>query len=187
MPHSSSIPATYFVVSNSSKLSSGRSCMYRRQRTRSASVSSSTRSDQSTFESVSPGRPLLKSADESLVQEIFWTRLRPALLLVSASLFAVYGVVSCGVGLMLLFVVNADQRPVGFGMFHPRPDARVFGNPTISDEMQGPLAVLRAMHWHWLGGVLVSFGLLQLGVIWFGLLNRQVWALILLALADLAM
>ena len=109
------------------------------------------------------------------------------MLYVSASLFAVYGIVSCGVGLMLLFVVNADQRPVGFGMFHPRPDVGLFGNPKVPDELQRPLAVLRAMHWHWLGGVMLSFGVLQLSVIWFALLARQPWAMPVLAVADLAM
>lgn len=109
------------------------------------------------------------------------------MLQVSAALFAAYGFVSLGVGLMLLVVVNADQRPVGFGLFHPRPDAGVFGEPTVPDELQRPLAIMRAMHWHWLGGVMLSFGVLQLGVIWFGLLSRQPWTLAVLTLADLAM
>jgi hypothetical protein len=106
---------------------------------------------------------------------------------VSAGLFAAYGLVSCGVGVMLLFVINADRRPVGFGMFHPRPDSVVFGEFPVPDDLQRPFAILRAMHWHWLGGVMLSFGVLQLGVIWFGLLGRQPWALAVLTLADLAM
>lgn len=109
------------------------------------------------------------------------------MLQISAVLFAVYGLASVGVGAMLLFVVRQDERPVGFGMFHHRPDAAVFGDRSLPEDLQRPFAIVRAMHWHWLGGVMVSFGLIQTAVTWFALLDRQAWALWTLTIADLAM
>lgn len=106
---------------------------------------------------------------------------------ISALLFGLYGFASVGVGVMLLFVVRHDEHPVGFGMFHHRPDTAVFGGDPLPEGLQPAFAILRAMHWHWLGGVMVSFGLLQLAVVVFGLLDRQLWALLALAVADLAM
>ena len=109
------------------------------------------------------------------------------MLVVSAVLFAIYGVASVGVGLMLLFVVRHDEHQVGFGLFHHRPDAAVFGSRPLPDDLQRPFAILRAMHWHWLAGVMLSFGLLQLAVVWFALLNGQAWGLWTLTVADIAM
>jgi hypothetical protein len=88
---------------------------------------------------------------------------------------------------MLLIVVRRDERPVGFGLFHPRPDEAVFGNRSLPDDLQRPFAIYRAMHWHLLGGVMVSFGLIQVAVSWFALLDHQAWALWTLTIADLAM
>lgn len=106
---------------------------------------------------------------------------------ISAVLFGFYGFASVGVGVMLLFVVRHDEHPVGLGMFHHRPDAAVFGGGPLPDHLQRPFAIFRAMHWHWLAGVLVSFGLLQVSVVMFGLLARQAWALWALTVADVAM
>jgi hypothetical protein len=105
----------------------------------------------------------------------------------SALLFGFYGFASVGVGVMLLFVVRHDERSVGLGMFHHRPDTAVFGGDPLPENLQRPFAIFRAMHWHWLAGVLVSFGLLQMAVVVFGLLDRQTWALWVLTFADLAM
>ena len=105
----------------------------------------------------------------------------------SALLFGFYGFASVGVGLMLLFVVRDDERPVGFGIFHHRPDTAVFGDEPLPEGLRRPFAIFRAMHWHWLAGVLVSFGLLQMAVVVFALLDRQTWAPAVLTIADLAM
>lgn len=103
----------------------------------------------------------------------------------SVALFLAYGLLAVGVGAMLPFLVRA--APIdAFGLFAPRPDRALFGAPPLPDETARAAGLLRALHWWWMGGTLVTMGLLQLGVVWFGLRAGQAWALPLLALADLA-
>ena len=109
-------------------------------------------------------------------------------LIVATALFGLLAVLRLVVGLFVPFAVRAGGgRPGPPGLFHPRPDAAVFGSEPIGERDAPRVRALGIMMWDWLSGTLVSAGLLELGVVWFGLARGEGWAYLLLVLANLAL
>lgn len=108
-------------------------------------------------------------------------------LFAAAALFALYGVLSIAVGTFVPFAIRRGNSAGGFGLFHPRPDRILFGSVLVSHEIDEPLMTQKILMFDWLAGLMVSFGLAQLALVWFGLLRGQTWAFWSLTVADLAM
>ena len=127
-------------------------------------------------------------------------------LIVSAVLFGLLAAMSLVVGLFVPFAIRANggypgppglfhpwphaalvgAEPVGRARRVPRPDARLFGSEPVGERDAARVRMLGIMHLDWLSGNLVSVGILGLGVVWFGLARGEVWAYVLLVLANLA-
>ena len=108
-------------------------------------------------------------------------------LIVSAVLFGLLAALSLVVGLFAPFAIRASGgRPGPPGLFHPRPDAALFGSEPVGERDAARVRMLGIMHLDWLSGNLVSVGILEPGVAWFGLARSEVWAYVLLVLANLA-
>jgi hypothetical protein len=110
-------------------------------------------------------------------------------LISSAMGFALIALLRLGVGLFVPFAIRAgpSTHPGPPGLFHPRPDAALFGSEPISDRDASRVRVLGIMLWDWLSGTLVSAGILELAVVWFGLARGERWALVALSVANLAL
>ena len=110
-------------------------------------------------------------------------------LTISVLPFGVCGALSLAVGLFVPFAIRSDgaSAPGPPGLFHPRPDAAVFGSEAVGERDAARVRMLGIMHWDWLSGTLVSFGILQLAVDWFGLASGERWAYFALVLANLAL
>lgn len=104
-------------------------------------------------------------------------------------LFGSCGALSLAVGLFVPFVIRSGDAsgPGPPGLFHPRPDAAVFGPEPVGERDSARVRLLGVMHWDWLSGTLVSFGILQIAVDWFGLASGERWAYFALVLANLAL
>ena len=110
----------------------------------------------------------------------------PALIL-SAVFFGLLGGLSLVVGLFVPFAIRGGGgHPGPPGLFHPRPDAALFGPEPVGERDAARVRTLGIMHFDWLSGNLVSVGILELGLVWFGLARGEVWAYLLLVLANLA-
>ena len=108
-------------------------------------------------------------------------------LVVSAVLFGLLATLSLVVGLFAPFAIRASGGRLGPpGLFHPRPDAALFGSEPVGERDASRVRTLGIMLFDWLSGTLVSVGILELGVMWFGLARGEVWAYGLLVLANLA-
>jgi len=112
----------------------------------------------------------------------------PALTL-SAVCFSLTALLRIGVGLFVPFAIRGggSTRPGPPGLFHPRPDAALFGSQPIDERDAVRVRVLGIMLWDWLSGTLVSAGILELSVVWFGLVRGETWAFIALTLANVAL
>src|SRR5206468_3071870 len=102
---------------------------------------------------------------------------------------SVYGFLSLGVGLIVPFAIRASHaglRAGPPGLFHSRPDAVLFGSRPLADDDARRIGVLSVMMWDWLSGTLVSFGILQLALVWFGFTQGDVWAYWALVGADVS-
>ena len=108
-------------------------------------------------------------------------------LIVSAVFFGLLGALSLVVGLFVPFAIRGGGgQPGPPGLFHPRPDAVLFGPEPVSERDAARVRTLGIMHFDWLSGNLVSVGILELGLVWFGLARGEVWAYVVLVLANLA-
>ena len=108
-------------------------------------------------------------------------------LIVSAVLFGLLAALSLVVGLFVPFAIRANGgHPGPPGLFHPRPDAELFGSEPVGERDATRVRTLGIMHFDWLSGNLVAVGILELGLVWFGLARGEVWAYGLLVLANLA-
>lgn len=108
-------------------------------------------------------------------------------LIVSAVLFGALAALSLVVGLFVPFAIRANGiHPGPPGLFHPRPDAELFGSEPVGDRDAARVRLLGIMHFDWLSGNLILVGILELGVVWFGLARGEVWAYVLLVRANLA-
>lgn len=107
----------------------------------------------------------------------------------SAILFGLSAFLRLGVGLFVPFAIRAggSSHPGPPGLFHPRPDAALFGSEPIAERDAPRIRVLGIMLWDWLGGTLVSAGILELAVVWFGLVRGEGWAYLTLILANFAL
>lgn len=112
-----------------------------------------------------------------------------AALTASAFLFGMNAVLRLGVGLFVPFAIRSggSRHPGPPGLFHPRPDAALFGSEPIAEHDAIRVRVLGIMLWDWLSGTLVSAGILELAVVWFGLVRGQGWAYLTLIIANLAL
>lgn len=112
-----------------------------------------------------------------------------AALTASVVLFGLNAFLRLGVGLFVPFAIRSGgATQVGPpGLFHPRPDAALFGPEPIADPDASRIRILGIMLWDWLSGTLVSAGILELAVIFFGLVHGETWAYIALLLANLAL
>ena len=73
------------------------------------------------------------------------------------------------------------------GLFHQRHDAALFGSEPIAEPDAIRIRVHGIMLWDWLSGTLVSAALLELAVVWFGLVRGEAWAYVALGLANIAL
>jgi hypothetical protein len=110
-------------------------------------------------------------------------------LIASAVLFGLCGLLSLAVGLFVPFAIRAGGSGLAGppGLFHPRPDAALFGSEPISEHDAARVRILGIMLFDWLSGALVSAGILELGVVWFGLARGEGWAYVTLVLGNLAL
>lgn len=110
-------------------------------------------------------------------------------LTVSAIVFSLTALLRLGVGLFVPFAIRlgGSSHPGPPGLFHPRPDAALFGSEPIAERDAVRVRVLGIMLWDWLSGTLVSAGILELAVVWFGLVRGEGWAYVTLILANLAL
>ena len=108
-------------------------------------------------------------------------------LIVSAVLFGLLAALSLVVGMFVPFAIRANGgHPGPPGLFHPRPDAALFGSEPVGERDASRVRTLGIMLFDWLSGTLVSVGILELGVVSFGLARGEVWAYVVLVLANLA-
>jgi hypothetical protein len=107
----------------------------------------------------------------------------------SAILFGLSAFLRLGVGLFVPFAIRSagSSHPGPPGLFHPRADAALFGSEPIAERNAPRIRVLGIMLWDWLGGTLVSAGILELAVVWFGLVRGEGWAYLTLIFANLAL
>lgn len=107
----------------------------------------------------------------------------------SAVLFGLSAFLRLGVGLFVPFAIRSigSSHPGPPGLFHPRPDAALFGSEPIAEHDAPRIRVLGIMLWDWLSGTLVSAGILELAIVWFGLVRGEGWAYLTLVLANLAL
>jgi hypothetical protein len=106
----------------------------------------------------------------------------------SAILFALIALLRLGVGLFVPLATRAgpSNHPGPPGLFHSRPDEALFGSEPIADRDAIRVRVLGIMLWDWLSGTLVSAGILELAVVWFGLARGERWGFVALSVANLA-
>ncbi len=105
----------------------------------------------------------------------------------AVGLFLGYGALNVLVGLFSLvsFRLAPDGVPLGILMINERADTELFGDhPSRLVKRNPALGLLRKMDFAWMGGLWMSFGLLQLALTWFGLRRRQRWAFWTLVVAD---
>lgn len=110
-------------------------------------------------------------------------------LIASAVLFGLCGLLSLAVGLFVPFAIRGggSNNPGPPGLFHPRPDAVLFGSEPLAERDAMRVRVHGIMLFDWLSGTLVSAGILELGVVWFGLAQGQGWAYVTLVLGNLTL
>lgn len=107
----------------------------------------------------------------------------------SAVLFGLSALLRLGVGLFVPFAIRSSSSSHSGppGLFHPRADEALFGSDPIAERDAPRVRVLGIMLWDWLSGTLVSAGLLELAVVWFGLVRGEGWAYVTLIVANLAL
>ena len=107
----------------------------------------------------------------------------------SAALFGLCAVLDVAVGLFVPFAIRANDagQPGPPGLFHPRPDKALFGSEPLHERDAPRVRTLGIMMWDWLSGTLVFAGILELGVVWFGLARGERWAYLILIFANLAL
>ncbi len=108
---------------------------------------------------------------------------------IAVILFLLYGVMNAVSGALTPFFVRPDRLATENVLFmSERTDTTLFeGAPQDVMAQNKPLGLFRQLMSIWLGGLMLSFGLLQLAVAWFGLRQGQAWALWTLTVSDLAM
>lgn len=108
---------------------------------------------------------------------------------IAVILFLLYGVMNAVSGALTPFFVRPDRLvTANVLLMSERTDTTLFeGAPQDVMAQNKPLGLLRQLMSIWLGGLMLSFGLLQLAVAWFGLRQGQAWALWTLTVSDLAM
>jgi hypothetical protein len=114
--------------------------------------------------------------------------LSPALT-VSAVLFSLVAILRLGVGIFVPFAIRGggSSHPGPPGLFHPRPDAALLGSDPIAEPDAIRIRVHGIMLWDWLSGTLVSAAILELAVVWLGLVRGETWAYVALSLANIAL
>ena len=106
----------------------------------------------------------------------------------STILFLLFGLMNVLVGVLTPFFVRPDRLTQNALLMSERTDTVLFGGPPSELLTQNKsLGLLRRLLVYWLAGLLLSFGLFQLALTWFGLRQGQAWALWTLTAADLAM
>lgn len=112
-----------------------------------------------------------------------------SLLGISVILFLLFGLLNVLIGALIPLFIRPDRLVTSNILFmSERTDTVLFGgSPSELVAQNKPLGQLRQLLLYWLAGLLLSFGLFQLGVTWFGLRQGQAWALWTLTVSDLAM
>ncbi len=109
---------------------------------------------------------------------------------ISVALFLFYGVMNIVIGILIPIAnrLSDSELPGGILFMSARSDEALFGR-SASDLVKHDtaLATLRQLNYAWMAGLFVSFGILQLGLTWFGLRSGNRWALWTLTVGDLAM
>jgi len=105
---------------------------------------------------------------------------------ISVVLFLIYGAFYVFIGALTPIMQNTDigrQATIS----SPEKDSALLGGQLPGLLQASPaLAKMRTMLLNTIGGLLVAAGLLVLAVTWFGLRQRQTWALATLGLAGVA-
>jgi len=104
----------------------------------------------------------------------------------SVALFIIFGLMGLlfGIGIPIISRRAPQFRSI---VTSRQADARLFGHSPEELFKQDP--ILETMYYaktDWLSGMWMGFGLLQLGLTWFGLRNGQHWALWTLTIGDIA-
>ena len=113
---------------------------------------------------------------------------------VSAALFLAFGGICLIFGLLGPFLVrrhgpgSASASLMDWFVFSVRADTAYFGHSPAELTRQTPaIAEVHLAMLNLFGGFLVCLALLQFGLVWFGLRQGHIWALWVLAFADLAL
>ncbi|HLC02734.1 MAG TPA: hypothetical protein VJK02_06835 [Anaerolineales bacterium] len=112
-----------------------------------------------------------------------------SLLGIATILFLLFGLMNVVVGVLTPFFIRPDRLVTSNSLLmSERTDTVLFGgSPSELVAQKKSLGLLRLLLLYWLAGLLLSFGLFQLAVTWFGLRQGQAWALWALTVSDLAM
>lgn len=112
-----------------------------------------------------------------------------SLLGISTILFLLFGLLNVLVGVLTPILVRPDRLDsTNILLMSERTDTTLFGgSPSELVAQNKHLGLLRQLLLFWMAGLLLSFGLFQLAVTWFGLRQGQAWALWTLTVSDLAM
>jgi len=105
----------------------------------------------------------------------------------AVGLFLGYGALNVLVGLLSAALLRLAPAvvPLGIIMINKRADTELFGDePSKLVKRDPALGLLRKMDFAWMGGLWMSFGLLQLALTWFGLRRKQRWAFWTLVAGD---
>lgn len=106
-------------------------------------------------------------------------------LTVGVVLFLINGIVYVVIGVLAPLLLNSETDQIL--IVSPRSDAVVFGRKPADLLRADPqLAQLRTILMSVIAGLLVTAGILIIGVTWFALREGQPWALAVLAIAGLA-
>ncbi len=108
---------------------------------------------------------------------------------VSVILFLLFGLMNVVIGVLIPFFIRPDRLVTSnILLMSERTDTVLFGgSPSELITQNKTLGLLRLLLDYWLAGLLLSFGLFQVAVTWFGLREGQAWALWILTVSDLAM
>ncbi len=105
---------------------------------------------------------------------------------VGVALFLFYGALYVLIGTLTPLFTD-PEREAQMLFVSPRADAVLFGGrPSELLRADPQLAQLRSILLRVIAGLLLTSGVLILGVTWFALRERQAWALVVLGLAGIA-
>ena|SRR3990172_3122160 len=109
---------------------------------------------------------------------------------ISVILFLVLGLFNVLIGILTpVFVRRPDRRLTSnILLTSKRPDTALLGeSPQDLHDRNPAVRVVRFILVNWMAAYMLSFGVLQMALTWFGLRAGQTWALWTLTVADLAM